>query len=149
MAPRTFSFEINRASTAPPAALFRLETDGGRWSDWAKPLRSGWERWADPVGGVGAIRRVGLFPVIMHEETLEYEQDRRHVYTFARRAPVNDYRGEVIFTPNAAGGTDLRWRGSFTERIPGTGPLMREFLRGALLVISAQLVRAAERSTRD
>ncbi|WP_236789930.1 SRPBCC family protein [Amycolatopsis sp. GM8] len=145
MSPKTFSFEVNRTSTAPPGILFRLETDGARWSDWAKPLRSSWARWADPVGGVGAIRRVGLFPVIMYEETIEYEQDRRHVYTLVRRTPVHDYRGEVTFTPNAAGGTDLRWRGSFGERFPGTGPVMRRFLLTVITIISRQLVRAAER----
>ncbi|MTD58441.1 SRPBCC family protein [Amycolatopsis pithecellobii] len=145
MPTRTFSFEVKRTSSAPPGVLFRLETDGARWSDWAKPLRSRWERWADPVGGVGAIRRVGLFPVLMYEETIEYEQDRRHVYTFARLAPVLDYRGEVTFTPTLTGGTDLRWRGSFRERFPHTGPFIRHFLSGAITIISAQLVRAAER----
>jgi uncharacterized protein YndB with AHSA1/START domain len=147
MPPKTFSFELKRTSSAKPEKLFRLETDGAHWADWGKPivLQSGWERWADPVGGVGAIRRVGMFPVLMYEETLEYEQDRRHVYTFARSAPVNDYRGEVTFTPNAAGGTDLRWRGSFTEKFPGTGPVIRQLLRGALTLICARMVRAAER----
>ncbi|GAB2994434.1 SRPBCC family protein [Amycolatopsis acidiphila] len=147
MPPKTFSFEVNRTSSASPATLFRLETDGAHWSDWAKPLivQSSWERWADPVGGIGAIRRVGLFPVLVYEETLEYEQDRRHVYTLARSAPVNDYRAEVTFTPNAAGGTDLRWRGSFTEKIPGSGPVVRQLLRGVITFVSAQLVRAAER----
>lgn len=147
MPANTFSFEVNRTSSAPPDKLFRLETDGARWSDWAKPLvmQSAWERWADPVGGVGAIRRVGLFPVLMHEETLEYEQDRRHVYTMARPAPVRDYRAEVTFGPNAAGGTDLRWRGAFTEKVPGTGPIMRQLLLGAVTFLAARLVHAAER----
>ncbi|HVV11216.1 SRPBCC family protein [Amycolatopsis sp.] len=147
--PNTFSFEVVRTSSAPPAKLFALEVDGAHWSDWAKPLvpQSSWQRWADPVGGVGAIRRVGLFPVLMFEETLEYEQDRRHVYTLARSAPVNDYRSEVLFTPTADGGTELRWRGSFTEKLPGTGPVIRRLLHGAILFVSAKLVRAAERSS--
>jgi hypothetical protein len=55
------------------------------------------------------------------------------------------YRGEAVFTPNDAGGTDLRWSGSFTEAIPGTGPVMRALLRGAIVFFSARLVRAAER----
>ena len=38
MSGRTFSFEVNRTSGAPPATLFRLESDGARWSEWAKPL---------------------------------------------------------------------------------------------------------------
>jgi hypothetical protein len=35
MSGRTFSFEINRTTSAPAATLFRLETDGGRLSECA------------------------------------------------------------------------------------------------------------------
>ena len=38
MSGRTFSFEVNRTSTAPAATLFRLVADGGNWSTWAKPI---------------------------------------------------------------------------------------------------------------
>jgi hypothetical protein len=149
MTGRTFSFEINRTSSAPASTLFRLETDGGHWADWAKPVivQSSWERQGDPApGGVGAIRKVGLWPVLLREETVEYEQDRRHVYKFAGPAePAKDYRGEVIFTPNAAGGTDLRWSGSFAEGRHGTGAVTLAVLRTAVKVLSARLVKAAER----
>lgn len=149
MAGKTFTFEVNRTSSAPPATLFRLETDGGRWSDWAKPLivQSNWERQGDPApGGVGAVRRVGLWPLLMREKTVEYEQDRRHVYELiGPPSPAKNYRGEALFTPNAAGGTDLRWRGSFTEGVPGTGAVTRAVMRGAIQLISALLVKAAER----
>jgi hypothetical protein len=150
MPARTFSFEINRVSSASAATLFRLETDGGRWSDWAKPLilQSGWERQGDPApGGVGAIRKLGLWPVFVREKTLEYEQDRRHVYTLiAPSNPAKDYTAELLLTPNAAGGTDLRWSGSFTEGLPGTGPATLAALRGALQLISKLLIKAAERA---
>ena len=145
---KTYSFEVQRTSTASPEKLFRLETDGARWSEWAKPLvsQSGWDKWADPPGGVGAIRRVGRWPLITFEETLEYEQDRRHVYTFARPGPVDDYRAEVLFTPTASGGTDLTWRGSFTEKLPGTGAVVHCFLSSAIRFLAARLARAAERA---
>ena len=51
----------------------------------------------------------------------------------------------MIFIPNTAGGTDLRWSGSFTEGLPGTGPVMLAFLRGAVNYFSYRLVKAAER----
>jgi len=142
----TFSFEVIRTSSASPAELFRLETDAVTWSDWAKPLIivARWDRWAEPKGGVGAIRAVGAWPLLMREETLEYEQDRRHVYTFAEPAVVRDYRGEVLFEPEGSG-TRLIWRGSFQEKIPGSGPLVRVALAGAIKFLSAKLVRAAER----
>jgi len=53
-------------------------------------------------------------------------------------------RTSRVFTPNALGGTDLRWRGSFTEGIPGTGPVMRAILHGAIKFFSARLVKVAE-----
>jgi hypothetical protein len=116
MSGRTFSFEINRTSSAPPATLFRLETDGARW--------------------------------LMREKTVEYEQDRRHVYALiGPSTPAKDYRAEALFTPNASGGTDLRWRGSFTEGVRGTGPIMLAFLRAALQLVSLRMIKAAERET--
>jgi hypothetical protein len=151
MAGRTFSFEVNRTSSAPAATLFRLETDGARWSEWAGPLivSSSWEQQGDPApGGIGAIRKIGLWPVLMQEKTVEYEQDRRHVYKLiAPSTPAKDYHGEAVFTPNGSGGTNLRWSGSFTEGVRGTGPIMLAFLRGAIQLVSLRLIKAAERET--
>ena len=148
MSGRTFSFEINRTTHASAETLFRLETDGGRWSDWAKPLimQSSWEQQGDPApGGIGAVRKLGLPPVLMREKTVEYEQDRRHVYVLiGPSTPAKDYRGEFVVTPNASGGTDLRWSGSFTEGTRGTGPIMLTLLRGAIQLISLRLIKAAE-----
>lgn len=146
MSNRTFTFEVTRTSTAPPATLFRLETDGARWSDWAKPIamQSSWESQGDPApGGIGAIRRIGLWPIVMREKTVEYEQDVKHVYTFVGWSPAKDYRGTMLLTPNASGGTDLRWTGTFTEAVPGTGPLVRAVFRAGIVMISKMLINAA------
>ncbi|RSM83443.1 MxaD family protein [Amycolatopsis sp. WAC 01375] len=144
---KTYSFEINRTSSASPASLFALEADGSRWSEWAKPVvfHSRWAREPD-ADGVGAVRAVGLWPVYLHEETLEYEQDRKHVYGFAGLAPLKDYRAEVSFTPNASGGTDLRWTGRFTEPLPGTGVAVRTALRTVISILATRLVKHAERA---
>jgi hypothetical protein len=151
MSGRTFSFEVNRTSSAPAATLFQLATDGANWSAWAKPmvLQSSWERQGNPApGGIGAIRKVGTFPVMVREETVEYEQDRRHVYKLiGPPTPAQDYFGEVVFTPNGAGGTDIRWSGSFVERVSGTGPVMRAALSGAIRFFSGRLVKEAERQS--
>ncbi|WP_020663285.1 SRPBCC family protein [Amycolatopsis benzoatilytica] len=140
---RRYSFEVNRVSTAPPPVLFRLESDGSLWADWAKPLiwQSRWARRGDD-GRVGAVREVGLWPVLLRERTVEYESDRRHVYTFDGSGPVRDYRAEVTFTPNAAGGTDLRWTGSFEPRIPGTGELAKFALRSVIGFLASRLAKA-------
>lgn len=148
MSGRKFTFEVNKTSSASAATLFRLVVDGAGWSAWAKPIvmTSSWAAEGDQPGGVGAIRKVGMWPVFVQEETVEYEQDRRHVYKLVGpRTPVDDYRGEVVLTPNASGGTDIRWSGSFNEKIRGTGPAMRAAMGGAVKFFAAALVKAAER----
>jgi hypothetical protein len=151
MSGRKFSFVINLTSSAPAATLFRLEADGGNWSKWAKPivLQSSWARQGDPEpGGVGAVRKVGMWPLLVQEETVEYEQDRRHAYKMVGPpSPAKDYFGEVVFTPNAAGGTDIRWTGSFIEGVRGTGPVMRAAMEGAVRFFAGRLVQAAERES--
>ncbi|WP_409183774.1 SRPBCC family protein [Amycolatopsis sp. VS8301801F10] len=144
---RRYSYEVNRVSAAPPSVLFRLESDGTLWSSWARPLvwQSRWAALGDD-GRVGAVREVGLWPVLARERTLEYVPDRRHIYTFDGFSPVRDYRAEVAFTPNASGGTDLRWSGSFTERIPGTGPAARAALRGVIVFLATRLAKAGNRA---
>ncbi|KLO32559.1 SRPBCC family protein [Mycobacterium haemophilum] len=151
MSDRRFSFEVTRTSSASAAILFRLVTDGANWAKWAKPivLQSSWARLGDPApGGIGAVRKVGLWPMLVREETVEYEQDRRHRYKLiGPPSPAKDYFGEVLLAPNAAGGTDIRWRGWFIERVPGTGPVMRAALEGAVRYFSGRLAKAAERES--
>lgn len=144
---RKFSFEVNRTSTASPAALFALEADGPSWAKWGKPLivQARWKRQgADDPAGVGAVREVGLWPVLIREETLEYEPGQKHVYTFFGANPIKDYRAEVLFTPTDGGGTHLRWTGSFTEPVKGTGPILVAGLERVIRLFSGKLVKAAE-----
>ena len=140
MSGKNFSFEINTTTSAPAATLFRLETDGARWSEWAKPLviQSSWGQQGDPPpAGVGAVRRVGMWPMLMREKAIVYEQDRRRVYAqIGPPLPAKDYRAEMLLTPNPAGGTD---------GLPGTGPVMLIFLRSVVSFLARRLVKAAER----
>jgi Polyketide cyclase / dehydrase and lipid transport len=147
MARRRFTVTAAERSSATPATLFRLAADGGRWSEWAGPFvpRSSWERQGDPPpGGIGAVRRLGLWPVVVREETVAYEQDRRHGYAMRSPAPVRDYRAEVTFAARDDGGTDVIWQGTFTELIPGTGRTAERALLLMLRALTRRLVRAAE-----
>jgi hypothetical protein len=147
---REFSFEATAHSAADATRLFALAADGGRWSEWAGPFapRSSWERQGDPPpGGIGAIRRVGLWPIVVREETVAYEQDRLHGYALRTPGPLRDYRAEVTFTPQDDGGTSIVWRGSFSELVPGTGPIVERVLRSILRSLTRRLVRVAERAS--
>jgi len=147
---RRFAFEVTARSSADAATLFALEADGSRWSQWAAPLvpRSFWERHGDPApAGVGAIRALGLPPLLMREETVGYEPDHRHAYVLRSRVPMRDYRAEVVLTARPEGGTDLVWRGSFAEIVPGSGPVLRAALRMLISVLARRLVRFAERGS--
>ncbi|WP_436493219.1 SRPBCC family protein [Actinokineospora sp. HUAS TT18] len=144
----TYAFEVTASSTADPATIFALVADGGRWSEWAKPLvsyskmvRAG----ESAPAGVGAVRALGHKPVLVREETLEYEQDRRHRYALRTPGPIKDYIAEITLTPREGGGTDLVWRGSFGERVPGTGPVLRLGMNKFIEALTKKLVRAAER----
>jgi hypothetical protein len=151
MSGRKFSFEINKTSSSPPATLFGLVADGANWSKWAGPIirQSSWARQGDPApGGVGSVRKLGTWPLLAREETVAYEQDRRHAYKLVGPPiPAKDYSGEVVFTPNPAGGTDIRWTGSFVEGVRGTGPMMRAVLGGLVRSFAGRLVKAAERES--
>ncbi len=150
MSEKKISFEVNRTSSAPRERLFALETDGANWARWAKPVitQSSWDRLGAPEpGGIGAIRKVRCGPMILREETVEYEQDRRHVYRFVGPfQPVANYVAEVNFHPIPSGGTELRWTASFTPT-PGLGRIAVIINRGIIRAVSARLVRAAENTT--
>jgi hypothetical protein len=148
---RTFSFEATAHSSADAAMLFGLAVDGGRWSEWAGPFapRSSWERHGDPApSGIGAIRRLGMWPIVVREETVAYEPDRLHGYALLTRGPLRDYRAEVTFEPREGGGTTVVWRGGFTELFPGSGRPIARALHLTVRSLTRRLVRAAERRGR-
>ena len=70
---KEFSFTHTARSKADPEVLYELVADGSRWSSWAGPLvpRSSWVRTGgdgDPLG-VGAVRKLGMWPVLVQERT--------------------------------------------------------------------------------
>jgi hypothetical protein len=145
---RRRSVLVRRGTSAPAATLFRIETDGANWSQWAKPLvlQSEWEREDQPPpAGLGAIRKLGIWPMLGREEII-YEQDLRHVYALVGGAAswARDYQGEVTFRQDPSGGTEVRWRASFVPTIPGTGWLVSAARRAMVWFFAMRLARAAE-----
>ncbi len=123
---RTRGFVVTARSAAPPATVFAVVADGANWSRWAGPLvpRSTWEREGDPApGGVGAIRKLGQWPLFGREEILEYSPPHHTAYTVLSGVPMRDHRAEIDLSPDGTG-TVIAWRSQFVPTIPGSGALL-------------------------
>lgn len=137
-------FATETTSPAPADALFARLEAGDRWSEWAGPLvpRSRWEVPGDPVGSVGAVRRLGIGPLSSLERIVEHVPGRRLVYVVDSWSPVHGYRAEVDLVPIEEGGTRILWSGSFTPKMPGTGPFFRWALKGIVSGFARNLARS-------
>ncbi len=127
---------------------FAILEDGSRWSEWAGFFvpRSSWAVPGDPPGGVGAVRKLGIGPLVSLERVVEHVPGSRLAYVVASPSPYRDYRAEVDLTPLATGGTQIVWQGSFTPNVPGTGALLRWFLHRLVAGFATNLAKAADRA---
>ncbi|OHV37854.1 MULTISPECIES: SRPBCC family protein [Pseudofrankia] len=140
------SFELVVESSAPATAVFALLADGASWSSWGGLLvpRSRWYRTGTPApGGVGAVRELGMRPVLSREEIVEFVPPHRLVYTIVSGIPVHGYKGIVELDPLPGGGTRISWRATFVPAYRGTGPLLRLFALTAVGSLARHLAKAA------
>lgn len=139
------SFTATSTSAASPEAVFALLEAGDRWAQWAGPVvpRSRWEVPGEPVGGVGAVRRLGVGPLSSRERIVEHVPGQRLGYVVEGPAPMRDYRAVVELAPRPDGGTDIRWSASFEPVVPGTGGVLLVLLRGIVRGFAARVARAA------
>jgi hypothetical protein len=137
------SVEAHATSTATPAAIMALLTDGATWPSW-----SGHDSFelveAAPEGpkeGVGAVRIFRKGRTASTERVIEYVPERRLGYELVSGLPLANYRAYVDLTPTATG-TDIHWHSSFDPKIPGTGWLyayvLRVFIRRATESLAAK-----------
>jgi uncharacterized protein YndB with AHSA1/START domain len=141
------SFELFARSPAPVEAVWRRLADGRTWSEWNAFGTSELEREGTPEpDGVGAIRRLGQGPIVSREQILEFDPPRHLAYTILSGVPVRDYRADVELSADGSG-TLISWRARFEPAIPGTGRVMRAFLRTALRSTSVRLARVAATDT--
>jgi uncharacterized protein YndB with AHSA1/START domain len=137
--------EVSRESAAPPERVFALLAAGDRWQEWAGPFvpRSRWQVPGDPVGGVGAVRRLGVGPLVSLERITASEPPYRLSYVVDSPAPYRSYASTVTLTPTASGGTAISWRSSFEPIVPGTGAVLRWLLRAIVASFARNLAEKA------
>jgi uncharacterized protein YndB with AHSA1/START domain len=142
----TYEFTVRCA--APPEVVFEVIVDITRWHEWAgwSVGSSTFEREGEPPpGGVGAVRRMGRWPVFTRERVLEYEPPRHYSYEVVSGFPVRGYHADVDLTPDARGGTTIRWSGAFQPIVPGTGSLMEALVGRGVHDYAKRAAREAER----
>jgi hypothetical protein len=105
-----------------------------------------WEREGDPApGGVGAIRKLGRWPVFGREQIVVCEPPSYLAYTLLSGNPVRNYRADVALTSDGDG-TLIAWSGTFEPLIPGTGRLLVRVYRMLIGSFARRLAAYAEQS---
>src|SRR3954464_5873604 len=125
------TFDLRVHAAAPAADVFAVLADASRWHEWAGPMidRSEWEREGDPApGGVGAIRRLGRWPMFTREQIVEYDPPLHLAYTILSGFPVRGYHADVDLHADEQGGTAIHWSGAFEPKIPGQRARLAAFL---------------------
>ncbi|MFE5206942.1 SRPBCC family protein [Streptomyces sp. NPDC056600] len=113
-------------TTAAPRVVHALLRDGAGWPVWS-PLESFTLESPAPGGGegVGAVRVFRTGRHVSRERIVASEPDRHFAYVLLSGLPLRDYRADVVLTPGADGGTEIRWRSVFRAKVPGTGWIYR------------------------
>lgn len=118
---------------APPAAVWADLVDGSTWPDWS-PLGR-YERHTPgstgPDAPLGEVRTFHTKQVTgethAREEVVEVVPERRLAYVLLDGMPLDGYRATIDLTP-VDGGTEVRWRSTFTARRSWMGPVYRRML---------------------
>ena len=128
-------------SGAPPERVFALLADARSWAVWG-PFDS-----AEVKGspGVGEERFFETGRIRNHERVVAFEPPRLFGYVSLAGLPIKDYRADVTLEPAADGGTDIRWRSTFTGKYPGVGWLVARRLRQFVAETAEALAREAEK----
>jgi hypothetical protein len=136
-------------TTAAPELLYALLIRGSTWPTWINLDSMTLEReGVDGGESVGAIRvfqfrRAGM-RFTTHEQIAELIPNRRFSYTLVAGLPLQNYRATVDLIPRPAGGTDIRWSGSWRVAAPGAGYLTRPVMRRLYRQFSDGLARNAQ-----
>jgi Polyketide cyclase / dehydrase and lipid transport len=156
------TYEFIVRCSAPADVVFDVLADATRWKDWAGMTVgvSEWDREGVPApGGVGAVRKLGRWPLFTREQITEYDPPRHLGYTILSGMPVRGYHADIDLsldttdTTDTTGttgtaGTAIRWAGAFEPTVPGTGTALETLLERVVLGYARGAAREAERRAR-
>jgi uncharacterized protein YndB with AHSA1/START domain len=136
--------EVSRSIAAPREKVWALLADHEGMKKWA-PVREVIRRrpGAPEPDGVGAIRTVRAYGMVMDERITAFKPGERLEYTLVEGAPIRDHAGEIVLTPDGDG-TRVVYRVRFRPLVPGTGWLLERILRAGLERLLDGLRRRAE-----
>jgi hypothetical protein len=145
----TYGFTVH--CTAPRDVVFDVLADATRWHEWAGWTvgSSGFEREGHPApGGVGAVRKMGRWPLFSREQITEYDPPRHLGYTVLSGLPVRGYHADIDLVASEDGGTTIRWSGAFLPMVRGTGALLEPVVERVVRTYARSAAREAERRAR-
>ncbi len=111
------SFSHRSEIRAPIEIVFDLVTDHERFHEWTIASRS--ERATIGQGhpnGVGAVRRIGTFPMFVNEEIFQYDPPTRTAYKIGSLPGVEQYESRQLLTALDESRTYLEWTSTFETR---------------------------------
>ena len=104
--------DVRAQAHASPQQVWTVLADTASWADWAPfdevAVEEGHE--------VGEIRRLRSGRITTRERIVGFEPPRRYVYEIVSGLPIRDYVAEVLVSPLAGDGTEVRWQARFRPR---------------------------------
>lgn len=121
-----FDIKVTRVVKKPIDAVFAILTDHGNYSQF-KPVDESIlvEQGKTEQNGLGALRKVKLGGMTLHERIVLFEPPYRLGYQIERSAPLRfeHIKGEVMLKEHAEG-TEVTWVSQGYIRFPLLGPLL-------------------------
>ena len=141
------SVQVERASSATPAAVYDVLMDVERWAEWMPHASAAsWEKHGAPDTGLGGIRRVGKGFNVTRDHIVAGTRPTHHAYAAStpRWMLIKDYRGDVRIEETESGSLII-WTVTCTPRIRALTRVFNLQLQSVYTRIAAALAREAER----
>ena len=116
------SVHVTRTIPAPAEAVFDVLADHANYDRFRAIHGSELIRQGDPApNGVGALRRIKVWPLVFEEEITAYERPTRLDYLIVKlNVPFKHDGGSITLTPEDEA-TRVDWRSSFSVPTPVVG----------------------------